>query len=282
MAWLVLEGLDRSGKSTIAELYKQKGFEIVHMSAPDKKYSEDGYTGPSYLDELLEIYMTYDGHDVVFDRSGYGELVWPHVYGREPMLSDDDIEILMEYEDRNSVERILMIDPDEQAHWKRCVDNKEPMNLHQFKMAKALFQKVAHQYNFIPRQLGDYTDAHLTDKVQDPVSTETKETTESKREVKPVPADRQTKVQSTFVKVSEDDPQEKLAQANAINTVLSARIIKRKGDAFDLVEQKVRGFLKDQLQEILGHKIKTQTLTNDEITILKLYCERIREKQSRR
>ena len=28
MSWIILEGLDRTGKSTVAELYKEKGFEV--------------------------------------------------------------------------------------------------------------------------------------------------------------------------------------------------------------------------------------------------------------
>jgi len=95
LAWIILEGLDRTGKSTVAELYKKQGYEVVHMSAPNKKYKEDGYAGPLYIDEVLDMYMQYDGQDVIFDRSPYGEAVWPHVYGRPPMLDEDDFEVLL-------------------------------------------------------------------------------------------------------------------------------------------------------------------------------------------
>ena len=65
MAFVILEGIDRTGKSTVAEVYKEKGFEVVHMDAPDKKYAKDGYTGPSYLDDLVELFISYSGKDVV-------------------------------------------------------------------------------------------------------------------------------------------------------------------------------------------------------------------------
>ncbi|HWY36243.1 MAG TPA: hypothetical protein VNX68_16475 [Nitrosopumilaceae archaeon] len=112
----MLEGLDRTGKSIVAELYKKQGYDVVHMSAPDKKYKNPGYAGPSYLDDVLELVMQHDGKDVVFDRTWMGELIWPHVYGREPLLTEDDLEIIREFEDRNSTNRILMVDPDQQAH----------------------------------------------------------------------------------------------------------------------------------------------------------------------
>ena len=100
MSWIILEGIDRSGKSSVANLYKAKGFELIHMDAPDKKYIEKGYAGPSYVDDMMEMYLSYDNKDVIFDRSIYGECIWPHVYGRDPMLSEDDFEMLREFEDR--------------------------------------------------------------------------------------------------------------------------------------------------------------------------------------
>src|ERR1700677_2946033 len=111
MAWIILEGLDRTGKSTVAELYKRSGYEVVHMSAPNKKYMEPGYTGPSYLDEIVDLYMRYALRDVVFARSPYGEFIWPFVYGRKPQLNKDDIEILQDIEVQNMVERYLLYDP---------------------------------------------------------------------------------------------------------------------------------------------------------------------------
>jgi len=37
MAWIVIEGIDRSFKSSAAKLYEAKGFKVIHFSAPDKK-----------------------------------------------------------------------------------------------------------------------------------------------------------------------------------------------------------------------------------------------------
>ena len=67
MAWIQVEGVDRSGKSSVAEMYKTQGYEVVHMDAPDKKYFIPGYSGPSYLEEMVDMYTKYSGKDVVFD-----------------------------------------------------------------------------------------------------------------------------------------------------------------------------------------------------------------------
>jgi len=103
VAWIILEGLDRSGKSTLAEIYKNQGFQIVHMEAPNKRYFKPGYAGASYLEEILEMYSKYAGKDVVFDRSPYGELVWPEIFGRQALLDDEDFEYLRQIEFNNEI-----------------------------------------------------------------------------------------------------------------------------------------------------------------------------------
>jgi polyphosphate kinase 2 (PPK2 family) len=117
MTWIILEGNEKVGKSTVANFYAQKGFQVVHFSAPPKKYSQLGYSGPSYLDDLLEKLMPLSGQDVLFDRSWWGELVWPQVFGRMPLLSEEDFDLLKEIEEQNLVERYLLVDKDHKAHW---------------------------------------------------------------------------------------------------------------------------------------------------------------------
>src|SRR5277367_4244102 len=107
MALIILEGLDRTGKSSVAQMFESQGFELVHMSAPDKAMSQPGYVGPSYLDQMVELLTTCTGRNVVLDRSHYGELVWPQIYGRKPQLNDEDMEILREIESNMDTTRIL-------------------------------------------------------------------------------------------------------------------------------------------------------------------------------
>ena len=290
MAWIILEGLDRTGKSTIAEIYKKQGFDVVHMSAPDKKYKKPGYSGPSYLDDILEVYMKYDNKDVVFDRSIYGELVWPHVYGRPVMLSDDDFEILQEFEERNQAEKNLLVDPETEAHWQRCVDNNEPLTRPQFTLANRLFTKLAHNFNFMPRQLSDFKpeiaadkgeDSTPLEKVADPQPIDARKDSSSASDSKTTSigaggtvakkeadADGRTKEQTI------------LEKANAINSILSKRIIKQKGTTYDLIESDIKDYLNRQLKVLFsGDTNIEEALSKDELTILKLYAQRILDKQ---
>lgn len=286
MSWIILEGLDRTGKSTVAELYKKQGYEVVHMSAPDKKYSEVGYSGPSYLDELIELYLAYDNKDVVFDRSPYGEKIWPQVYGRDARLAEDDFDVLKEFEDKNQTRRILMVDPNTQEHWQRCVDNEEPLNYNQFRVANALFNKLAHEYNFIPQQLGDFVDEQADTKGKDNSSTESAKSVEEPESKAPLPVSnadgadnpRENKAPIQEEKTGISQEQAKLEKANAINSVLSKQIIRQKGVIFEQLEKDIKSFLQTQLSELLGGESKTPKLSDEEVQILKLYCQRIKDK----
>jgi hypothetical protein len=281
--FIICEGIDCSGKSTLAELYKAQGYEVVHMSAPDKKYNEPGYSGPSYLDDVLDMLMQYDGKDVFWDRSWYGECIWPHIYGRKPSLSEEDIEVLQEFEERNQASRILMIDPDQAGHWKRCVDNNEPLTHPQFRLAATLYTKLAHKYNFVPKQLSDFNVEIKKSKTEDvkPVSgadtdIRTSAVESTREDVNASSISGVATVKLTNQKISGLD---KLEKANAISAVLSKRIIKQRGDAFDELEGEVTDFLKRRLEHLLGGKENSSpSLSETEVQILKLLAQRFLEK----
>lgn len=281
MAWVVLEGLDRTGKSTVAELYKKQGYEVVHMSAPSKKYREPGYSGPSYMDDILDQLMKYDNKDVIFDRSWYGELVWPYIYNRDPALNEDDFDLIMEFEDRNQVERILMIDPNTSEHWARCVANKEPLNINQFKIAGTLFNKLAHKYGFAPKELKDFKNVEAKDNKQPSPLVKQEEPLKKGQAEAAVPV-ASSSVSATVQILQQEDELDKLEKANAIRDIITKRILKQKGGAFDKLEDDLKAFLKNKLSEIFSEQSQKVSLSEDEITILKLYCQQLKEKVSKK
>jgi hypothetical protein len=270
MAWIILDGLDRSGKSTIANLYKNRGYEVIHLSAPDKRYLEPGYTGPSYVDEMLDLYLRCTGKDVVFDRSIYGEFVWPQVYGRAALIKDEDLDAFQEIEAQNMTQHILMYDSDVLAHWQRCEDFNEPLTKEQFKKAVALFDNVATTYGFGRKQLKDFGIYPETPKKEE-------QEVKSERAAKAEQAVSVLQEAETQEEPAYMSPQAKLAKANAINEVLGKRILKKSGKEYDVLEDDIRGFLKDKLSIILGDK-EEKRFTEEEIDILKLYCAQIKKR----
>ena len=264
--WIILEGIDRSGKSTVAEYYEKNGYLVFHMEAPNKKYSTPGYTGPSYLDDCVEKYMELDGKDVVFDRSVYGELIWPEVYGRAKQLDSEDFEVLKEIETSNNTQYIYMYDQDVKAHWKRCFDNKEPLNKQQFDIASFLYKKVLVEENkFDSFQLPDWEEKIKGLSKEEPVINFSKD-------------DKEDIVIEMEDEIEEESPhQKKLREANAINKVLSMRVIKYKGDIYDSIEKKIKNYLQNELSNIFSDN-KVNSLSDEDIFIFKKYVERLKAK----
>lgn len=278
MAWIFIEGLDRTGKTTVCELYKKQGYEVVHFSAPSKKYSEAGYAGNSYVDDIMELYLELDNKDVVFDRSSYGELVWPKVYRRKAQLDLEDLSALRELERQNKATYILMHDPDMASHWKRCVANKEPMDRDQFKLAHTLFTTELEKFAFKPQTLEDYKIHFLLDP-------EAKKQTEEA--LTPPPTSDQEKTATSgpaietkndSIKVNGKSPEQaRLEKANAINDVLSKKIVKGRGKTYDDIESSIRTFLNTELGKILGQP-SNENLNAQEVEVLKAMVKRMLEK----
>lgn len=262
MALIILEGLDRTGKSTVASYYQAQGYELVHMSAPPK-----GTTYDDYMQDMTDLIASAATKDIIFDRSHYGELVWPEVYGRKPIITADDFEHFTELENSVGVYRIFMHDRNLEAHWKRCVDNKEPLTKAQFNRARSLFSQMAHKYNFESVTLDEFykkfPDAKDMAVIGSPSNNADDSngvaSTGTSPEVNPAP------VASYAGKTKE---QTKLERANAINDILSKRILKAKGQVYDELENELRFFLNSKLGTLLGEENNLQ-LTSEEVKFYK-------------
>jgi thymidylate kinase len=277
MAFILIEGLDRSGKTSVANKFKEDGFKIVHMSAPDKKYYEEGYSGESYFEEIVRMYDKYQGQDVVFDRTPYGEYVWSNVYNRASLLSEEDFEYLSQLEENNEVVKVLMYDENKEAHWQRCVADNEPLDRRQFIQANRLYDDLVRKYGFQRRQLKDFelvpteSDGDKTD--EDGITIENGgniNTSESKPKSEP----KNTDVQHISDVASLEY---KIERANAIRVLLQTKIVKKKDDVYRSLEQDIKTFLNKELENIFKDK-NEETFTSDEVQILKLYVQRIKEK----
>jgi hypothetical protein len=279
MALIILEGLDRTGKSSVAEMFQKQGFDIVHMSAPPKEMQRDGYAGPSYLEMMVDMLGELQGRDVVLDRSHYGELIWPQVYGRKALLSDEDVEYLREIENNMDTTRILMHDPNNEAHWQRCVDNKEPLTKPQFVKARSLYSALADKYGFDRKTLKDFPDAE-----QPLPSNGNNKGSKSADASKIVSETSDSSSETSGDKdknLSKTKEQLKLEKANVINEVLEKRIIKGKGAMYDDVERSVRHFLNGELGKILGTSSPSVSgFSNEEMELLKFFCKRLKDKEN--
>lgn len=254
LSLIILEGLDRVGKTSVAMHFQAKGFEVIHQSAPAK-----GMTTDLFLEEQMLLVSRAASNDIVLDRSYYGELVWPQIYGRESLLAEEQLEALRELEESVGITRILMHDPNVEAHWKRCVDNQEPLTKPQFVRARSLFSAMADKYNFTRKTLQDFSE--ITIVAEEP-------------KVK-------TQVDKPALVPKLSSEQIKLETANAINAILGKRIIKQKGPIFDKIENNLRTFLNTELGKILGTKNETVAgqFSNEEVELLRFFCQKLKEKK---
>lgn len=279
MAWILVEGLDRSGKSSIAEMYRKKGYAIVHMEAPSKKYYSETYAGESYLEELVRLYSQYEGKNVLFDRTVYGELVWPNIYGRQALLEAEDLDYLGQIERNNNAEKILMFDANIEAHWQRCVANNEPLTRQQFGRASIFYDRLTQDYGFKKKQLTDFEEfAGLKQGAAiATVSTAGGSNNRSDENATEVKAGALSERRDLHSKPTVESLENKLEMANAIKDVLEGKILKKKGGLYDNLENEIKLFLQDKLEEIFVGK-PDKGFSEDEVKILKSMVQRIKEK----
>lgn len=260
MALIILEGLDRTGKSTVAQYYSTLGYELIHLSAPPKGMSSD-----QYMQEMADLISSASTKDVVLDRSHYGELVWSQVYGRASLLSDDDIVSLREIEEVVGTHRIMMHDPNIEAHWKRCVENNEPLDKSQFVKARNLYSHMTQKYGFEPMTLPQFI------KINPEADSNSKQN---------MSATDSTDTSSEQPKSAKTPEQIKLEKANAINDILSKRILKQKGDMYEDLEKDIRDFLNSKLGRLFGEKTDL-SLTSEEIKFYKAMYKKAVQKGER-
>lgn len=279
MALVLLEGLDRTGKSTVAAYFETLGFEVIHLSAPPKGTSSD-----QYLQDMIDLVSSASNRDLVLDRTHYGELVWPQIYGRKALLTDEDIEAIREVEQSVGVQRIWMTDDDLKAHWQRCVDNKEPLDKAQFTRARGLYSSMAAKYGFekvtLQTFLKQFPDAQkIVDEQQaSALATKTIQVTSAGSQVidPSGPAISTTHIKYPSGKTPE---QHKLEVANAINEILSKRLLKGKGQIQDDLENELRLFLNTKLGKLLGGASASElSLTQEEIKFYKAMYKRANDK----
>jgi len=280
MALVLLEGLDRTGKSTVASYFETLGFEIIHLSAPAK-----GTTSDQYLQEMADLITSAANKDIVLDRTHYGELIWPEIYGRKSLLDEESIDVLREIEDSVGVQRIWMTDNSIEAHWKRCVDNKEPLTKVQFTRARALYSTMAHKYGFEPITLQSFVnkfpDAKEIMEQQNAAILEQKtlQVTVSGDNITTTEVDINKTIDTTKIKYPGKTPeQHKLEVANVINDILSKPILKGKNPVYLDLENEIRLFLNSKLGKLLGGSSSELSLNSDEVKFYKEMYKRAIDK----
>jgi len=202
-------------------------------------------------------------------------------------------------ERNNEADKILMHDPNTEAHWQRCVENKEPINRQQFGRANVFYERLANEYGFTKKQLPDFPDImpNGPETVNGQTATESNRPKEERSKSNGNSIDNGPSGQVSGVgtgdslhadghvhsQISGDTTtvESKLEKANAIRVLLQGKIVKKKGQIYYDLDEAIRSFLQQQLYIIFSSEPRQGQieLTQDEIAILKSIAQRVQEKQ---
>ncbi len=116
--FIIIEGLDRSGKSTLAEIIARDfNFKLIHCSKPQ--------TNNPYQ-EYLQLFQEYEGQDVVFDRFYLGEYVYSNLYRDGCTISDFQFWVFDMLAKKNDA-LLIYSSTDAKTIYNRCVATNESL-----------------------------------------------------------------------------------------------------------------------------------------------------------
>lgn len=262
--WIFLEGIDKTGKSDVANKFKEIGFEVVHENNPSP-YLDPTYIGPTYFEHFMLKLPEYANKNIVFDRSFFTEMFgYPQTYNRESCLSEEDVNIIIEdFLYQHEVHKFCMVDLDVESHWKRCVQFKEPLDRHQFNKLISYQTSACKKWGFEAKTLQNFTPEFLSQfKPKTETKTEPKIEKLSMPKVTPPESLRPIKREYT----------EKLERGLVIQELMDRRILPNKSK-YDSIEVKVKDFLYSLLQTEVFSEVKPEsTFTQEEESTLKQFA----------
>ena len=264
-----VDGLPLSGKTEFIKTFVKEGFEHKKFPIFSNKFFEQGYVGPS-LSNLWAEFLTFNQHKkIIIEGSWLYELFLSSYEGRSSYISSEELEVLQSQEGVVDIVKVFMIDKNSTAHAERLKNVRSPLTLD--KMAKALqiwkelITDVGSQYHYV--DISDFdSNSEIYKKIMSiPINSPKKEA-----KVLDVNLDQEVEVNIENEETSTLNEQEILNQANIINEILSGKILKKNGEKFQFIEDKIKIFLQVELKTILNLKRQINyNLSNDEILFIK-------------
>lgn len=93
---IILEGVDGSGKTTLAKILAERyGLDVCHCT------QDDAADYNFYRQTLRKA-------NVVWDRHTIGELIYPKIFDRQPQISTEDARLVMHYAREEGVKTFVL------------------------------------------------------------------------------------------------------------------------------------------------------------------------------
>jgi len=279
MGWIFLTGIDKINKKKVSDFFCKKGYTSIDIPIPNKKYLKIDYSGPTYENELLDLYLKYDGQDIVWNRTPHEEHMWSTIYNTKILIPKEELDEFVGIGEQNNAVYYLVQDDDLTEQWKRCLEANEITSKEDYKTARILFENMASEFGFIKiSNVDDFIKTKTTEKK--PV---VKKTITKIEDIKPTLAEHIEAENEEYILLKTPE-QVRLEKANAISSLLDKRILKKTGEHYDNIENEVREFLNGKLSTLLGissESIPTQGLSFEEIHLIKIWLKAFKEKMKK-
>ena len=241
--WIILEGFANLTQKT--EFYKKQGYEHISLPIYDKKYKIPGHTGSNYFEDIIDIYLEASNKEkVIFTKSHYSTIISNRTRGVKSPISDEDFIALKDFEKSNNVKYLL----DLSSFDGNIQTIKEPLDL--FK-----------EYGF------ETSKEEEIPAEEPPVTIVEEPNIITPSSILPAVINHKHSTKEQMI----------LEKANAINKILSKRIIKQEDHVYNEIERDVRDFLNKKLGNLLG-KPTEETFSKEEIEILKIFALKAKTK----
>lgn len=159
---IMLEGLDRTGKTTLGEaIAKRLGAPLIHKGQPQSDW---------FMEYVAPLAAHQPGLDLVLDRWHWGEMVWPFAFGRRGLMGVNEFRYVDAAMAKLGAVAVLGTGDDD-VLWASAVADDEPIakaGRESFNQAHRLFRKVA-GLSVLPSIDYDYRRMHVLDDVVDTV-----------------------------------------------------------------------------------------------------------------
>lgn len=151
---IIIEGCDGTGKTSVAKALAAKyGCDVVHMTGDDPKDYD------FYLNSIRKT-------NVVYDRNVVGEMVYPYVFNREPVLNQAGFEMIIAYAKNTDVWIFVLTAKPETCQLRlQRRGNERKEILDQLDYINAKFKVLAHENDLIEIDTAQLTVDQTVDKI---------------------------------------------------------------------------------------------------------------------
>jgi hypothetical protein len=137
----IIEGADGTGKTTFAmKLAQRHNAKYLHADKPKESIWYKEYINPITSDNM------------VLDRWHLGEIVWPHIFGRESLFNDETFDYCNWELAKMGAQLILLVRP-EDAIADELLSRGEESHMEAVMLSRSLFIQAFNKVKYLDKRI---------------------------------------------------------------------------------------------------------------------------------